>query len=107
MRVIDTETGECFRIQAADERAGKGVEESIRDLVIDGDDPATIGCLLSLAREGFNEAVLVSGIDDKWMLVRAKFIDDGPRGKTGIAMGHIHGESEFEVLVKALEQLNE
>jgi len=107
MRVFDTETGEFFRVQAPDERAGKGAEESNRDLLIDGSDPATIGCLLSLVREGFGESILVSGHEDQWVIVRAKFIDEGPRGMTGLTIGRIDGNSEFEVLVLALEQLNE
>jgi hypothetical protein len=66
----------------------------------DLEDPATLGCLLSLVRKAWGPVVFVFP-DTGWYVQRAKL----PNGGGGISLG-ICANSEAEALVMALEAAN-
>ena len=113
MRVIDANTGSAQRVVGEDEvaRTGEarllsiaskdGLAPEGADLVLDGDDPATIGCLLSLVRMHLPYSIVV-GEAQEW-----RFAWSPDPHNTDYLVRSLSGQSALEVLVLALEHIHE
>ena len=113
MRVIDANTGIPHRIVGEEEiaRTGDarllsiaskdGLAPERAELVLDGDDPATIGCLLSLVRVHVPYSLLV-GNGMEW-----RFAWSPDPQNMDFSIRSLSGESALEVLVLALEMIHE
>lgn len=113
MRVIDTNTNIAQRIVGEEELARTGDAQLLSiaskdgdapqgaELVLDGEDPATIGCLLSLVRVHLPYSLLV-GHGSEW-----RFAWSPDQHNLNFSICSLVGESALEVLVLALELIHE